>query len=386
MLLVAAALPARADAALVNATAAHALDYDDTGLDGHPSVVLAPAVLAEGERTARPLDRHAEAAYVVGYEVWAELIARDADKHHGKGWHPTAVFGAVAAAGAVCALRGLDAGRACNALGIAASLASGLIANFGTMTKPFQVGHAAASGIDAADLAQAGMTASPDALEHQAGFLAAISPRGRVDRGPCAQPPGQNLRIASLGLGVKKYPMCFATHRVIDAMLDLVRAHNLQPAEVASVHATIGTTQDGMLRNRRPANALEAKFSLEFAVAASLVARKVGLAELTDAFVAQPQVQALFSRVYVTTVDTVCPEEPTLAVSDRVRIRTRDEHLIDSGEVFHTRGGIGTPPLPQDELRAKFLDCVNGVAWADGAALFDSLTHLDALGDVADLG
>ncbi|HQV30185.1 MAG TPA: hypothetical protein PKZ61_18995, partial [Thermoflexales bacterium] len=72
-----------------------------------------------------------------------------------------------------------------------------------------------------------------------------------------------------------------------------------------------------------------------------------------------------------------------VAVSDRVRIRTRDEHLIDSGEVFHTRGGIGTPPLPQDELRAKFLDCVNGVAWADGAALFDSLTHLDALGDVS---
>src|SRR3954471_4700958 len=83
------------DAAFVNAVAGHALDFDDTGLDGHPSVVLAPAVLAEAQRLGGTW-RDAVTAYVAGYEVWAELIARDADKHHGKGWHPTAMFGTVA--------------------------------------------------------------------------------------------------------------------------------------------------------------------------------------------------------------------------------------------------------------------------------------------------
>ena len=85
------------EAALVNATAGHALDYDDVAIDGHPSVVLVPAVLAEGERLGAS-GRELIAAYVAGYETWGELSSRDADKHHGKGWHPSAMFGAVAAA------------------------------------------------------------------------------------------------------------------------------------------------------------------------------------------------------------------------------------------------------------------------------------------------
>ena len=105
------------DAALVNATAGHALDYDDVGLMGHPSVVLVPALLAEGERlqvSGEQLIR----AYVVGYEVWAELIARDQHRHHTKGWHPTAVFGVLASAASVAALRGLDVQHSQNAIGI----------------------------------------------------------------------------------------------------------------------------------------------------------------------------------------------------------------------------------------------------------------------------
>src|SRR5262245_8188008 len=152
-----------ADAALVNATAAHALDYDDTGIDGHPSVVLAPVVLAEGERLGAA-GKALIAAYVAGYEAWAELSSRDADKHHGKGWHPTAVFGTIAAAAAACSLARLSAPQTANALGLAASMAGGLVASFGTMVKPFQVGRAAQSGIQAARLAAAGMSAAPDAL------------------------------------------------------------------------------------------------------------------------------------------------------------------------------------------------------------------------------
>src|SRR5690606_10641266 len=236
------------DAALVNGVAAHALDYDDVGLQGHPSVVLVPALLAEGERLQSP-GAALMAAYLTGYEVWAELIARDRDVHHLKGWHPSGVFGCVASAAAVAGLRRLEVGQVRHALGLAASMASGLTANFGSMAKPFHVGQAAACGIDAVDLAQAGMTSAPDIFEHPKGFLYALSPNGDVDLGPPAPDFGKQLRFESLGLTVKKYPVCFAAHRIIDAALDLVHAHDVHAEQVQRVEATVGPAQASMLRN-----------------------------------------------------------------------------------------------------------------------------------------
>lgn len=371
------------DAAFINGIAAHALDYDDVGLMGHPSAVLVPALLAEGEhRHASGLDLMR--AYVVGFEVWAELISRDKDSHHIKGWHPTGVFGIVAAAAAVAALRGLDAPRIQHALGIAASMAGGLIANFGSMSKPFHAGQAAAGGIDAVDLALCGLTAATDAIEHDAGYLAALSPQGRVDRAPMTTDLWQNLRIVSSGLTIKKYAMCFATHRVIDAMLDLTHAHDVLPDQVRAVRATVGVTQASMLRNHAPTTGLEAKFSLEFAIAASLIARKIGLTELTDGFVSRPDVQALFSRVQIQTTDTVCPTEPTLAASDRVEIELLDGTIFDSGEIHQTRGAMGFALSIQD-LKAKFMDCVAVNDAIKTAALYDQLVAFPELRDVSSL-
>jgi 2-methylcitrate dehydratase PrpD len=369
------------DAALINATAGHALDYDDVGLMGHPSVVLVPALLAEGEYRAAS-GQQLMRAYVVGYEIWAELITRDQDRHHVKGWHPTAVFGVLAVTGAVAALRGLDVQQSQNAMGIAASMASGILANFGSMTKPFHAGQAAANGIDAVDLAEAGMTASPDALEHHAGLLVAISPQGSVDRSPCQVPLGRELRIATMGLTIKKYPMCFATHRILDGVLDLVHRHDLSEKNVRAIHATIGTTQASMLRNHRPRTALEAKFSLEFAVAAPVLLRKVGLTELQDEVVLRPEIQALFEKVHITMVDTVCPSEPTLSLSDRVCIETDTGIVLDSGEIFETRGGISSP-LSTQEMREKFLDCASAAPYVDANALFDQLYGLPQLQNMA---
>ena len=170
-----------ADAALINGTATHALDYDDVALGGHPSTVLVPAVLAEGER----LDVSGETAmraYLVGYEVWAELCAREPDSYHLKGWHPTSVLGTVGAAAAVASLHRLSPQSCRHALALAASMASGLAANFGTMTKPLHAGRAAACAIDAVRLAAHGLTAAPDAIEHHAGYLAALSPKGAALR------------------------------------------------------------------------------------------------------------------------------------------------------------------------------------------------------------
>ena len=166
------------EAAWINATAAHALDFDDVALRGHPSAVLVPAILAEGEALGASGAQLAT-AYVAGYEVWADLAGRDPAQHHEKGWHPTGIFGAIGAAAACASLRRLDAGKAAHAIALGASQSAGLVANFGTMTKPYHAGRAAHAGVISARLAAAGFTASLDALEHPQGFLAATSPTGK---------------------------------------------------------------------------------------------------------------------------------------------------------------------------------------------------------------
>ncbi len=372
------------DAALVNGAAGHAFDYDDVALDGHPSAVLVPAILAEAEAVGAS-GRDIIAAYVVGYEVWAELLSRQLDHLHAKGWHPTCVFGAVAAAAACAALRKLDAEKTATALAIAASEASGVIANFGTMMKPLQVGRAAQSGVVAARLAAAGLTASLDALEHPTGgYLAATSPKGALDLERTTDHLGRDWRITEQGLNVKQYPMCYCTHRVVDGVLDLASAHDIDPTAVERVDVKIGKVALDMLRNHRPTTGLEAKFSIEFAVASGLTARRAGLTELSDGFVRRDDVQALIGRVHCETVDETIEGLP-FAPFDQVTIRLADGKELQSPPLRHPRGSIEAP-LGAAELRAKFDDCVAGFLSAgDGAALFAALDGLERLPSARDL-
>src|SRR5262245_10383636 len=339
-----------ADAALLNATAAHALDYDDTAIDGHPSVVLVPTVLAEGERVGAS-GKALIAAYVAGYETWAELVSREPDKLHGKGWHPTAVFGPVAAAAAASSLARLNSENTACALAIAASMAGGLGANFGTMTKPFQVGRAAQSGIQAARLAAAGMSAAPDALEHPGGFLSAFSPKGRV-RLDGARGEWHILRH---GLNVKRYPACYAIHRCIDAVLET----DFSTGDLVSVEVPVGRLQAAMLRHSSPQSALDAKFSAQFAMAAALISRQVGLAELTDAYVQREDVQALMRKVSVTSTDEADAETPLFAPHDQVFLGLKNGETLATRAVRYPKGHARNP-LSLEELRAKFDECTGG--------------------------
>ena len=373
------------EAALVNGTAGHALDYDDVALAGHPSTVLVPAVLAEAEALGAD-GRAAIAAYVAGYETWAHLVERDPDPYHRKGWHPTAVMGPVAAAAAIANLRRLDAEKATMAIAIGASMSAGVVANFGTMTKPFHAGRAAQSGVTAARLAAAGMTASADALEHAIGLLRALSPQGRVDTETPLDNLGKTWRITEKGLNVKKYPMCYGVHRALDGMLDLVRAHKLTPAAVKEVAVTIGKTQATMLRNHRPQTGLEAKFSMEFAMASALTAGRAGLSELTDGFVRQPDVQSAMGKVSIATTDTVADDDPVFAAFDRVDVTLADGKHLASPELRYARGHWALPLRP-DELWTKFRDCAGTTLQENGArALFDGLQSLERHGNLRELG
>ena len=373
------------EAALANGTAGHALDYDDVAIGGHPSVVLVPAVLAEAEALGTD-GRAAVAAYVAGYETWARLIERDTDPYHRKGWHPTAVMGPVAAAAAIANLRRLDAEKATMALAIAASMSAGVVANFGTMTKPFQAGRAAQSGVMAARLAAAGMTASADALEHSVGLLRALSPQGGVDTDTPLDTLGKVWRITEKGLNVKKYPMCYGVHRALDGMLDLVRDHKLTPAAVKEVAVTTGKTQATMLRNHRPQTGLEAKFSMEFAMASALTAGRAGLSELTDGFVQRPDVQSAMGKVSIATTDTVAEDDPIFAAFDKIDVMLADGKRLTSPELRYARGHWSLPLRP-DELWTKFRDCAGTTLQENGAkALFEGLQSLERHGNLRELG
>jgi 2-methylcitrate dehydratase PrpD len=340
-----------AQAAFINAVAGHALDYDDVAISGHPSTVLVPAILAEGYKlNSSGLD--AVRAYIVGYEVWGELVSREPEQYHLKGWHPTGVFG--------------------------------------TMTKPFHAGRAASHGIEAVRLSKLGMTSAPDVFEHPAGYLFALSLSGRADLKRPADTLGKTLRILDSGLSIKRYPVCYSSHRTIDGVLEIVERENLKAEDISKVHLTMGPAQASMLRNKHPVTGLEAKFSAQFAVASAVVARQVGLSQLTDAFATRPDVSELYGKVSITTVDTACPLEPAFAFTDRVVIETKSGKKFDSGEIRFPLGNAKNP-IDAAGLKAKFMDCVatgkaeNPAMHGADAGLYDRIAGLENLPSVQSL-
>ncbi len=371
------------DAAFVNGTAAHVLAMDDVAAGCHPSAVLMPALLAEAEAigaSGSDLLR----AYVVGFEVLVELAKREPDALHSGGWHPTGLLGPVAAAAAVANLRGLDAGRCANAVGIAASLSGGLQANFGTQTKALHIGRAASSGVLAARLAARGVDAARDALEHPKGLLRTVSPHGRVDVERPFEVDRANPRLMRVGLGIKKYPVCYTTHRLVDAAIDVATRHALSPADIARVDVTVGAAQAAMARHRDPRTPLEAKYSVEFAVASGLIARAAGFAELRPSFVDSPAVRALMARTVVALDERRSDDDPVFGPADRVIVTTTDGTVVDSGPVAFARGHASCP-LPAEGLRAKFLDCVRSGGRDDGERLYVRVMGLASLADVRTL-
>ncbi len=365
------------DLALIYGTAGHALDYDDTGLNGHPSAVLVPAILAEA-RDAGADGRAMIAAYVAGYEIWAEFVARERGSLHQKGWHPSAVYGTVAAAGASAVLRRLDAETAARAIGIAASLAAGVVSNFGSMTKPFHLGRTAQSALLATRLAQAGLTAAGDAIEHDLGFLRALSPRGDVDTTSPAR-FGEPWRILQFGINVKLYPMCFGAHRILDAMIDTCRAHRIDAGEIVAVDVELAENSMKVLRNDRPRTALEAKFSAQFALASAAIAGRCSGAEVATPFVQRRDVQDFFGKVRIHPVTDKDPEEPTRSPFDRVTLTLTDGRTLVSEPVQYPRGHHRRG-IERDVLWQKFSDCAAAVVDPGRAlALFEALQDLPHL-------
>jgi 2-methylcitrate dehydratase PrpD len=373
------------DAALINGTASHALDYDDVSntLGGHPSAPILPALFALAETHA--VDGRAFiAAFVAGFETETR-IARGVNFHHyEKGWHPTATLGVFGATAACCHLLGLPADRTAVALGLAASFASGIKANFGTMTKPLHSGHAAQKGVLAAMLGARGFTANPSALERHDGFLLVFNGAGNFDADAMLRDWGAPWDIVQPGVGIKQYPCCGSTHPAVDAMLLLVREHDLTPAQVERVDSWTHPRRLAHTNRPDPNSELDAKFSVQYCLARALTDRAVKLEHFIGDSFRDADIRALLPRIHAA-------PHPEMRMDSRehfgaeVRVTLKDGRVLAQA-VRQAVGRGSADPLPAALLEAKFLDCASRVLPAAAAGeLLGVLRNLEAVAAIGDV-
>lgn len=372
------------DAALLFGMASHMYDYDDVSMLAvcHPSAPVLSALLAAeaglpGAVAASGLDF--VTAFSVGTEVLIRLGQAMGFRHYELGFHATSTLGAVGAAAAVARLVRLDAGRTRHALAIAASMAGGLRKNFGSMVKPLHVGLAAASGLRAVRMAQAGIEGAAEAFE-AGGYLRAFS-GGETDRFPTGELSfGQPFALAQPGFEQKRYPCCYLLHKMIEATLHLKRSSGctLQELETARVRMPQGGTKP--LIHPYPKNGLNGKFSGPYAVAASLADGRIDLASFSDEAVLRAGLQARLRDVTVVEEGDAPPPGTDLGrMPVSVTLTLKDGRVLE--RTVLASPGSPDDPLTLPQLRKKWTDCLAhglpGIREDAAGALFDEGLRLD---------
>ena len=370
-------------AALVNGAMGHALDFDDSSylLSGHPSVVVLPAVLAQGEKQGAS-GREVLEAFIIGYEISTKLGLGMNPEHYGAGWHSTCTLGTLGAAAAAAHLRGFDVETTRHALGIAASHASGVHANFGTMTKPLHAGLAPEAGLRAAELAAAGLTANTTILEAPRGFLQVYAGGGSPDGDGIAQSLGRPYSLADPGMNMKPYPCCLSTHPAVDALYDLVEEAGVTAADVARIEVSLLEISTQVLRYHTPQTGLEGKFSIEYCLARMLLDRDLRLETFTDEAVREPLLQDWMKKIHVTADDMGW--RPGERRPSEVRVCLNDGRVLK--ERTDVSRGCALWPMEDAKIRSKFRDCAKTTLAADEyeevltlLESFETQTEIDSL-------
>lgn len=372
-----------ADAAFANGVCAHALDFDDSlpSLRGHPSATMIPAALAVGEVTGAS-GADVLAAYAVGLEVAGKLGQAMGHGHYLRGWHTTATVGVFSSTAAAARLWGLDAQGLRTAWGLAASQVGGLIRNFGTMTKPFHAGHAARCAVQSVWMARAGFTADDHIFDDKGSALATYRGDDGASLEQLIARLGTPWEMLEPGIYVKRWPCCYCNHRAVGGMLELIAKHGIGADEVRQVEIGFLPGTDNALVSHDPQTGLEGKFSIEYAMAATLLDGGLTLETFTDAMVQRPPVRQLMSKVR--------------------RYRIADDKVY-SGVVGYTdiavdtaRGRFamrvdrapGSPawPMTKQERLEKFMDCAGRVLGTPGASrLLERIQNCGTLADIREL-
>lgn len=380
-------------AALVNGSAAHALDFDDNfdPAKAHATAVLAPAILALAEQEdasgAACLD-----AYIAGLQILGRVGQGLNPYHRNRGWHATATVGAVGAAAACARLLGLPAQQAAYALSISTSMSAGFMAQFGTMTKPIHAGLAAKAGVIAASMAKNGIDAGMDTLDGRTGmqrlmvgpdFEQLRDNLTHVDHGQTmrfeTQNVGEPLLVLSSGLKVKRFPNCGSAHRAMDGLLALKDELGFAANDIAHIRVSAPVSHLNNLMYQRPKTGAQAKFSLEYGLAMISLHGQCSLADFDEGAIADPAAAALYPRIERNPVDKPEGEFPT-----RVEVTLKDGR---TGEIaMKMPVGSIAAPLSAEQFQAKFAQCAQGhLPGAAVAELQDLLGRLESLPSIRPL-
>jgi 2-methylcitrate dehydratase PrpD len=348
-------------AALVNGVAMHAMDYDDTQLSTNPDSVYGllthptTPTLAAGSAVAEVIGATGHellTAYVAGVEVACRTADASNPRHYQKGFHSTGTFGALGAVASAGKLLGLSRDRLLQSIGIAASLSGGYRENFGTMTKPLHAGRAAEAGVFAARLAADGFTAAKNILEAKRGIYAASSDGYEPAR--IEGKLGAPFFFEDPGISIKPYPSGSLSHPGQDAILELVREHDIRPDDVEEAVAGTNSAMPNALIYSLPQTALEAKFSFPFLLAIAILRRKVGIAEFRDDVVTSPEVQEMMKRCRHV-VDPEIDAQGFQHLDTRVTVRLKDGRVLEKVASFAT--GHPRKPMTRRQLEEKFFEC-----------------------------
>lgn len=376
-------------AALVNGTAGHAMDWDDTALSTtpdralllHPTIPLLVAGLAIGEKFDRS-GREFLTSFIIGFEIECKIADAIYPEHWERGFHSSKTCGIFGATIAAAKLMDLSADQVRNAIGAAASMASGIMANFGTMVKPLHAGQAAENGIVAAQLAHRGFEAHPEVLEGPKGFFYAFA--GGFDPGKICGKLGRPFSMINPGVSVKPYPCGVVGHPAIDAMLALVTENNIKPDDVDHIKVATGSNvlgPKGPLHYKKAQTGLQAKFCVPFQMASMIIHHKAGVTEFTDEFVQRPDVQDMMDRVEA----LVDPEIDALGrdkIVSVIKVFLKDGRIFQGRSSEHYRGGPRTP-LTREELLGKFNDATQLILAPDQARkIIENIESLEMLNSI----
>lgn len=376
--------------ALVQGTFGAALDFDDvlSMMPGHPAAVIMPALMSQCD-TGKVSGADFIDAYVVGLEVGSKLSQGVGLQHYFRGFHATGTIAIFCAVASLARLHRLSERETSMALSIAASTASGLQANFGSMTKPLHSGWAAQAAVTAVMLVQSGFTASENALEADGGYLAAY---GTDESDPAKVKPllGSPWTIVEPGIALKKFPTCYATHRAIDALRQIEDRVGRIRGRVSNIRCRVAPKSLRPLPFMRPETGLQSKFSMPHALAAAVVFDELKIASFADEAVRNPELVALYDKIDAQE-DIACTEgDPDFEKkSSGTRGFVLVEVALDDGAVESAR--VDIPPghpkreLSWADLEAKFADCAEscGLHQRQASDAFSRLHALERQADVA---
>jgi 2-methylcitrate dehydratase PrpD len=369
-------------AALSNGIAIHVADYDDSSVlfRGHPTSVVLPPVLALSE-TKLKSGRDLLLAYILGIEVGGKLGKVMGWPHYEAGWHGTGTIGTIASAAASSKVLGLDEEKTSHALAIAASEASGIRENFGTMVKSFHAGQASAAGVLASLLAEKGYKGSLTAFEGQSGFRRVFSGESEMSR--WASELGEPYVL--MDVGFKRYPCCATIHPALDALEDFRKAHPFSWEDVEEVKCLFPPVILSILVYPEPHTGLEAKFSLQYCISSFLVYGKLDLSHFEKEALSDPKVRKLMPRVKMAPskdLENLMKAENLLAPTD-IEVKLKKQTL--SRRILEAKGGPSSP-LQIEEVREKFRTCAGRVLSSEKVEkAIDLVSFLESLQQVSPL-